>query len=93
MRCLFERAFLEAAKRRRIHHPTRLKSIIHSFQCAYLSSSQHIRQSSFPAETEQLAVHENKSDKTFVSGAMAHLLMRKGFGIRPKCMDNNCLVS
>ena len=88
MPCLFERAFLQAVKRRRIHHPTRLKSTIHSFQCAYLSTAPSTRQSLSPAEntSESPIQQQRQPEDTVVSDAMAKLLMRKGFGIRPQCM-------
>lgn len=88
MPSLFERAFLQAVKRRQIHHRTRLKTTIHSFQCAYLSSSARSHQSLSPAENPTPPIQHPKKDETVVSGAMAKLLMRKGFGARSQCTSN-----
>lgn len=52
-----------------------------------MSSSRYNRQSLSTAENQQTALRHNKSEDTVVSGAMAQLLMRKGFGVRPKCTE------
>jgi hypothetical protein len=88
----FERAFLQAVKRRRIHHPTRLKIAIRSFNQLYLSKFPHNPNSPdsvFPDENELHEPGEAMSD-TVISGDMAKLLMRKGFVAPPNCTPLKC---
>jgi len=86
MPSLFERAFLQAVKRRRIHRPTRLKTTIHSVQSACMFFTRAKPQSQSPAENTQPVVEKPRTEEVVVSGAMEKLLMRKGFGVRPRCI-------
>ena len=90
---LFERAFLQAAKRRRIRHPPCLKSTIRSFHQVYSINHPQNPISNHPpsdAETENLGSLDEtrQNEETMVSGDMAKMLMRRGFSVIPKCMYN-----
>ena len=93
MTSLFERAFLQAVTRRRIDHRTRLKSTIRLFHQEYSINypqnpiSNH---PTFDAETQNLEALDEarQNEETLVSGDMSKMLMRRGFGVIPKCMCN-----
>ena len=91
MSFLFERAFLQALRKRRIYNPTRLKNTIRSFHQVhpfnYPQNSISNRPSS-KAENEDTGAldHSGHKEETMVSGEMAKMLMRRGFGVIPKCM-------
>lgn len=90
MPSFFERAFFKAVKKRRFHHPTRLKITIRSFHRAYVhnhpktdnSIESFSRENSPSMDLQRQTQHE----ETIVSEDMARLLMRKGFSSAPKCV-------
>jgi hypothetical protein len=90
MASLFERAFLQAIKKRQIHHPARLKAAIRSFNTAYFPQCNAKPDpaaeilNSEPPHAEQAP--ERRTKKTRLSTDMAGSLMRHGFGVIPQCM-------
>lgn len=91
MSSVFERAFLQAVNRRRIHHPTRLKSTIRSFHQVYsLNYHRNPITNDLTPENENDNTLDQSRDtgETLVSGEMAQMLMRKGFGVIEKCILN-----
>ena len=93
MTSLFERAFLRAVKRCRVNHPTRLRSTIRSFHQVYSINYSRNPISTQPpsdAETEKLRRLDEtrQNEETVISGDAAKMLMRRGFGVIPKCMYN-----
>jgi hypothetical protein len=93
MPSLFERAFFQAVRKRRIHHPTRLKTTIRSFHQAY---SKNYPETASSIETSTRFENEHSTNlqqgtengETMVSEDMARLLMKKGFSSIPKCTAN-----
>jgi hypothetical protein len=93
---LFERAFFQAVKKRRIHHPTRLKTTIRSFHQAYSKNYPQIANSietstRFENEHSTDLQQQTENEETMASEDMARLLMRKGFSSIPKCTANRLL--
>src|SRR5277367_4708930 len=91
MASLFERAFLQAVRRRQIYHPTRLKTTIQSFNEAFYSQSTKNRntpsilRNSDDQHNESLNENPGKKKKTNLSKDISKSLMRYGFGVVPEC--------
>jgi len=90
MASLFERAFLQAVKRRQIHHPTRLKTTIQSFNEAFYSQSTDNRNVPSMNRNPNPQHGENLSEsfgrkKASVSKDLPKSLMQHGFGVIPEC--------
>ena len=91
MASIFERAFLQAVKRRQIRRPTRLKSTIQSFSEAFYSQSTNnrnvhsvVRDSSHQHD-ESLNESFGRKKKGGLSKDMSKSLMQHGFGVIPEC--------
>src|SRR5271170_390177 len=91
MASLFERAFLQAVRRRQIHHPTRLKTTIQSFNEAFYSQSTSNRntpsmiRNSDDQHEKSLKESPGRKKKTNLSKDMSKSLMQHGFGVIPEC--------
>lgn len=93
MASLFERAFLQAVKRRRIYHPTRLKTTIRSFHrvCLLYSPQDSNSTSSLSnqaSETSEGLDKHAENEGAMASDDMTKQFMRGGFGVIPKCVIN-----
>src|SRR5271156_1000791 len=88
MASLFERAFLQAVRRRQIHHPTRLKTTIQSFNEAFYSQSTKNRNAASIIRNSDDRYDERcpgRKRKTNLSKDMSKSLMQHGFGVIPEC--------
>lgn len=90
MTSLFERCLLQAVKRRRVDCPTRLKAAILLFHEAYLSQSARSPNANTLIHDPENMISDtsdkqNRDEKREEVEDISEPLMRKGFGVIPKC--------